>query len=36
MKDGATPLFMACQEGHLDIVNALLQSENIEINVHHI
>ena len=26
MQDGVTPLYMACQEGHVDIVEILIQA----------
>ena len=31
-KDGTTPLFIACQNGHLDIVRVLLESNAIQLN----
>ena len=31
-KDGSTPLFIACQNGHLDVVRMLLSTEGIEPN----
>ena len=32
LKNGATPLFIACENGHLDIVRVLLESNAIQIN----
>ena len=31
-KNGVTPLYIACQNGHLDVVNALLSTDGIDIN----
>ena len=30
MDDGATPLLIACQNGHLDVVRALMDAEEVE------
>ena len=30
--DGATPLYMACHEGHVKVVKALLTNKEIDIN----
>ena len=30
--DGRTPLYCACEKGHVEIVNALLNQESIDIN----
>ena len=32
MDDGATPFFMACQEGHEKVVKLLLQDKRIDPN----
>jgi ankyrin repeat protein len=31
-EDGATPLLMACQKGHVKVVKALLTNKEIDIN----
>ncbi|WP_115332837.1 ankyrin repeat domain-containing protein [Legionella busanensis] len=31
-EDGATPLLVACQNGHIDIVRVLIQQEKIDIS----
>jgi ankyrin repeat protein len=34
MNSGATPLFIACQEGRVKVVKALLTNKKIDINKH--
>jgi ankyrin repeat protein len=32
MNDGGTPLYIACQKGHVKVVKALLKKKEIDIN----